>query len=178
MDDDFPIVVHAIYLDLLDSLEGTYSLSYDIDSHKTEDTLPFRWDVNHSSAYCELKKALWDGGFQQLQLSDWSCDDTDAADAFWTMLTLGRISPPSKLPTTTKGLKIHHIPDWIYDITEDIQLGNTYYPELSGPAPANLVPPHVPAIIPHEMLALPNHTRNSEEARDVNNWRVAPDEEL
>jgi len=132
-----------------------------------------------ASTYYELKKALQGADFRRLQLSDWCCDNTDAADAFWTMLTLGRtVSPPGKLPTTVKGLKLHHIPDWIYDITDDFQLGNIYYPELLGPAPVNLVPFHVPAVIPHVMGALPNHTRNSEEARDINSWRVAPDEEL
>jgi len=52
MDDDFPLAAHAIYLDLLDSLEGTYDLSYDIDTRKSEDNLPFGWNSHR----CEL----WD----------------------------------------------------------------------------------------------------------------------
>ena len=93
------------------------------------------------------------------------------------MLNLVRIPPPNKLPTTVKSLKLHHIPEWMYDISEDIKLGNAYYPALKGVAPANLVPLHVPSIVPPEIPLLPRYTRDSEAARDVNNWRAPPVEE-
>lgn len=124
--------------------------------------------------YTELRRILGASGYHRVQYSDWASDDSDAADAYWTMLTLLRIPPPGKLESTIKGLKAHHIPAWDLDITADIQLGGIYAPELRGPTPARLVPQHVPAVVPQHMHRLPAFTKPSPNAQNVANWRVSP----
>ena len=89
------------------------------------------------------------------------------------MLSLLRIRPPGKLESTIKGLKAHHIPAWELDITESIQLGGIYAPNLRGPTPAHLVPGNVLAVVPED-LHLPEFTKASPNALDLENWRVSP----
>ena len=89
------------------------------------------------------------------------------------MLNLLRIRPPGKLESTVKGLKAHHIPAWELDITRDVQLGGIYAPYLRGPTPANLVPGNVPAVVPED-LHLPEFTKASPNALNLENWRVSP----
>lgn len=89
------------------------------------------------------------------------------------MLDLLLIRPPGKLESTIKGLKAYHMPIWELDITEDIQLGGRYAPNLRGPTPTGLVPDNVPAVIPGDVY-LPEFTRPSLNALNHENWRVSP----
>jgi len=126
-----------------------------------------------AETYAELVRILTASGFRRLQGSDWVSDDSDAVHAYWTMLSLTMVEPPGKLESTVKGLKAHHIPDWVFDITEEIQLGGLYSPFLPGPTPARLVPQNVPCFPPVDPILLPQHTQPSPQAQDTNNWRVS-----
>ena len=50
MDLDFPLIVYDVYAELLDTPEGTYGMSYDVYTRRTEDNPPFGWN----SARCKL----------------------------------------------------------------------------------------------------------------------------
>lgn len=89
------------------------------------------------------------------------------------MFDLLRIRPIGKLESTIKGLKAHHVPAWELDITEQVQLGGIYSPNLRGPTPADLVPQFMPAVVPAN-LHLPDFTRVSPNALNLKNWRVSP----
>ncbi|KAL4077869.1 hypothetical protein J3A83DRAFT_4087534 [Scleroderma citrinum] len=122
--------------------------------------------------YNEVARKLQCSGFHWLQYSDWACDPIDAGDAYWMMLFLLRICPPSKFQSTVKAIKIHHIANWAFDVTHDIQLGGEYSPHLKGPTPAGLVPANIPAFVPLTLQQLPQFTQESQEVMDINNWRI------
>ena len=126
-----------------------------------------------AATYLELARILEASGFYRVQYSDWASDDSDTADTYWTMLNLLRIRPAGKLESTIKGLKAHHIPAWELDITEQVQLGGIYSPNLRGPTLANLVPQFMPAVVPGN-LHLPEFMRPSPSALNLENWRVSP----
>ena len=107
-----PLIPMATRARLLNMLEGTYGISYDIFTWKTEDDLPDRWNTYQgepctgkpslqvlvslkytttAATYTELAKLLRENGFERLQYSDWVCDPTDTIDAYWTALSLVRI---------------------------------------------------------------------------------------
>ena len=71
-----------------------------------------------------------------------------------------------------KGVKLHCIPDWAFDVTDGMQLGGEYAARLVGPTPADLVPADVPAVVPPGLQRLPHFTQRSQEAMDVHNWRI------
>jgi hypothetical protein len=185
-----PLIPIALYLELLDHPPGAYGISYDIYTQRTEANLPQGWNsyrgklwiFKHlapsfytitAATYRELATQLQNGGFHRLQYSDWICDPTDAADAYWVMLSLLRMQPPGKFQSTVKGIKLHHIANWAFDATHQIQLGGGYSQSLQGPTPAGLVPHNVPAFVPPQLQQLPCYTQGSEEAMDANNWRVS-----
>jgi hypothetical protein len=131
-----------------------------------------------------LRRLCEQAGFRHHQYSDYYREDVTAIQAFWVMVRLRRIAPRSKLATTLKGLKMHHIPDWnICDQTREVQLGGFYSRVLQGPAPARLVDnlnnarlaeglPAVPVagIIQPPPFVRPVDTQGSDEANDPNNW--------
>lgn len=122
--------------------------------------------------YSELGTLLHCDGFHQVQYSIWACDNIDVVDAYWLMLGLLDARPPSKLESTIKGLSLHHVSDWVFNVTDEIQVGGAYSPRLRGPTPAGLVPPDVPAALPPLPWWPPLHTQQSEPAMNVANWRV------
>ena len=83
-----------------------------------------------ANTYDELVNLLLAAGYRQDQLSVWICDDTTATQAYWTMLSLSRVRPSSKLETTVQGLKMYHVFNREFDITEYMQLGSIYSPIL------------------------------------------------
>jgi hypothetical protein len=128
-----------------------------------------------AATYKEIARILNFRDFEHLQGSDWYCQPTDAIDTYWAMLSLKSVRPPGKFPSTLKGLKAHYIHDWILDVTDDLQLGGMYSPELEGPTPQGLVPPVVPSAVPQQPLqVLPRNTQPSAAAGAVENWRVPP----
>ncbi|KIO10573.1 hypothetical protein M404DRAFT_129331 [Pisolithus tinctorius Marx 270] len=163
-----PLIPIATYLTPLDQPPGSYGISYDIYTQKTEDNLPAGWNSYRGATYNELAYVL-----QQIQYSDWVCLHTDAIDTYWAMLSLLWIQPPGKLQSTIKGLKMHHISDWTFDVTHQVQLGGYYSPHLQGPTPAGLVPANVPSFLPLGFQPLPRYTQESEEAMNLINWRVS-----
>ncbi|KAI6035321.1 hypothetical protein F5J12DRAFT_778789 [Pisolithus orientalis] len=126
-----------------------------------------------AATYCELAVQLEDAGFERLQYSDWVCDNIDTVGAYWTMLSLMGICPPGKFQSMVKSVKIHYISNWEFNATQGIQLGGGYSHMLQGMTPVGLVPPEVPAAVPlHMPQRLPQFTKQSEEAMNMNNWRV------
>ncbi|KIM60968.1 hypothetical protein SCLCIDRAFT_26152 [Scleroderma citrinum Foug A] len=152
---------------------GAYGISYDMSTRKTEDNPPRGWHARRAPTYIQLVKHLQNCGFQQRQYSDWLCQDIQSIEPYWVMIRLKRILPPGKFESTVKkNIKMHLVTLEGFDATPDIQLGGLYSPELEGPTPAGLVPPTIPAVTPPPGGPLPKHTRDSEEARDHNNWRI------
>lgn len=47
------------------------------------------------------------------------------------------------ITSTVQGLKMHHIDDWVYDVSEEVRLGGMYAGQLAGPIPRELVPLNV-----------------------------------
>ncbi|KIM62642.1 hypothetical protein SCLCIDRAFT_24931 [Scleroderma citrinum Foug A] len=173
MDDQDLLIPIATHLTLLNLPPGCYGISYDIFTRKLEDSLPGGWDSARSTMYSELGSALECAGFHRSQYSIYTCDGIRAMEAYWTMLMLMDIRPPGKLESTVKGLKLHYVSNQLFDVTDDIQLGGAYSPRLQGPMPAGLVPPNVQAaVLLVPLQRLPVYTRRSDEAMDVNNWRV------
>ncbi|KAI6146031.1 hypothetical protein BKA82DRAFT_3965289 [Pisolithus tinctorius] len=167
-----PVIPFHTHWVLMHQPPGSYGISYDIYTRRTEDNLPAGWNSRRRATYSELANQLQAGDFHRSQYSDWICDGADAIDAYWTMLSLMRIHPPGKLQSTVKGLKLHYIANDAFDVTQQVQLGGIYSSRLQGPTPAGLVPPNLPAVIPPGPQPLPHHTLQSAEAMDVNNWRV------
>ena len=116
---------------------------------------------------------LTDMGFTHAQYSHW-IKNTNALDAYISMLSLMDIEPPGKFQSTLKSVKIHHQAHPDLDGTNAIRLGGIYSPDLLGPTPAHLVPENVPSIPPQVLQELPRHTRVSAMALDANNWRIRP----
>ncbi|KAI6105956.1 hypothetical protein EDD16DRAFT_1713942 [Pisolithus croceorrhizus] len=85
---------------------------------------------------------------------------------------LGDITPPGKLSSMVKGLKMHMIHHWLLDVTQDIQLGGQYATTLVGPTPSRLIPTNVPSIEAPEDFVVPAYTQHSDAALDAANWRV------
>lgn len=83
-----------------------------------------------ANTYDELVNLLLAAGYRRDQLSVWICDDTTATQAYWTMLSLSRVWPSGKLETTVQGLKMYHVFNQEFDITEYMQLGSIYSPIL------------------------------------------------
>lgn len=128
-----------------------------------------------ATTYRGLAKQLQRRGYEQRQYSDWLNADTTAADAYMTMLSLMRIEPPGKLQSTLKGVKIHYLADpGGLDGTNTIELSGAYSTHLRGPTPAHLVPGNIPAVAPQVLQPLPRFTSASEQALDMNNWRIHP----
>ncbi|KAL4070121.1 hypothetical protein V8B97DRAFT_2024140 [Scleroderma yunnanense] len=149
-----------------------YESAFDNSVNQTQDNLPAGWNFYCAVTYNEVARKLQCSGFHWLQYSDWACDPIDAGDAYWMMLFLLRICPPSKFQSTVKAIKIHHIANWAFDVTHDIQLGGEYSPHLKGPTPAGLVPANIPAFVPLTLQQLPQFTQESQEVMDINNWRI------
>ena len=124
-----------------------------------------------AQTYRHIAKHLEHGGFARLQKSDWYRNDTDVTTSYYTMLGLMNIPPPGKLQTTIKGLKMHRINDWMFDVTQDIRLGGRYAPTLEGLTPRALVPFDVPGAQPPPNFIIPAHTGDSAAARKPANWR-------
>lgn len=89
------------------------------------------------------------------------------------MLRLRSVSPPGKFQSTVKGLKMHHISDWAFDVSEHIRLGGQFATRLDGITPRGLVPDNVQTAQPPADFDLPLHTKPSGAARNRNNWRIA-----
>ncbi|KIM54425.1 hypothetical protein SCLCIDRAFT_136861 [Scleroderma citrinum Foug A] len=156
--------------------DGAYGISYDISTRKTEDDLPHGWHSYRAAMYRELVKELGSRDYDQLQYSDWINEDTTAADAYITMVSLMSINPPGKLQSTLKGIKVHYLahPRGL-DGSDAMRLGGAYSPHLRGPTPAGLVPGNVAAVAPQVPLQpLPRFTKASERALNMNNWRIQP----
>ena len=185
-----------IFLGLWYLPEGAYGISYDINTRKTQDNPPDGWNANRgefgksckfefqphlscfmnaAATYRALAKQLRLSDFEQLQYSDWINEDTNAPDAYMSMMSLMRINPPGKLQSTLKSVKIHYLADPRgHNGTDAMRLGGIYSPYLRGPTPANLVPGNVPAVAPLELEQLPRYTRPSVQAFNADNWRVQP----
>ncbi|KAI6100081.1 hypothetical protein EDD16DRAFT_1497128 [Pisolithus croceorrhizus] len=169
-----PIVVITLHTFLLlaGMPQGIYGISYDISTPQTERDLPHGWNARRAQTYRQLACRLECGQFTQLQRSDWVRENTDTITTYYTMLMLGDITPPGKLSSMVKGLKMHMIHHWLLDVTQDIQLGRQYATMLVGPTPSGLVPANVPSIEAPEDFVVPAYTRHSDAALDVANWRV------
>lgn len=124
------------------------------------------------NTYNELSMHLRAAGFHKHQYSIWVCPQTSATFTYWTMLSMIGIQLLGKFKSTVKGVKMYYMADGEFDATRHIQLGGIFSPELQGPTPAGLVPPHIPAIIPPALEALPTFTRDSDAAGDLYNWRI------
>ena len=122
--------------------------------------------------YSELGTLLHRDGFHRVQYSIWACDNVDAVDAYWSMLGLLDARPPGKLESTMKGLSLHHISDWVFNVMDEIQVGGAYSLRLQGPTLAGLISPNIPAASLPLPWRPPLHTRRSEPAMNVANWRV------
>jgi len=185
----------AVFLMLWNLPDGAYGISYDINTRKTEDDLPHGWNLyrgefrnfykSHlhlscfmitAATYRELAKELQSRDYDQLQYSDWINEDTTAADAYITMVSLMSINPPGKLQSTLKGIKVHYLahPRGL-DGSDAMLLSGAYSPHLRGPTPAHLVPGNIIAVAPQVPLQpLPRFTRASVWALNMNNWRIHP----
>ena len=196
MDEQVDIYIPpAVFLMLWNLPDRAYGISYDISTWKTEDDLPHGWHsywgefINFckshqrlsccmitAATYRELAKELGSRDYDQLQYSDWINEDTTAADAYITMVSLMSINPPGKLQSTLKGIKVHYLahPRGL-DGSDAMRLGGAYSPHLWGPTPAGLVPGNVAAVAPQVPLQpLPRFTKASERALNMNNWRIQP----
>ncbi|KAL4077896.1 hypothetical protein J3A83DRAFT_4087190 [Scleroderma citrinum] len=123
--------------------------------------------------YQQLAIALEHSEFMQLQKSDWHWEDTDALMMYYMMLGLQNIPPLGRLQSTVKGLKMHQINDWVFDVTADIQLGGQYATMLEGHTPSGLVPPTIPCVEPTAVnFRVPKYTCPSPAAHNTVNWRV------
>ncbi|KAI0349823.1 hypothetical protein OH77DRAFT_1490134 [Trametes cingulata] len=139
---------------LLQQFPGTWSVTYDIYTRPTEDPVPRGWQSRRASTYREIIKLLTSRGFQQHQYSDYRCHDSSALNAYMTALELLAIRPPGKLPTTVRGLKIHHISDDnLMELTPHVRLGGNAAQGLAGPAPRTLVQSLVGA--GHHLMPVP-----------------------
>ena len=79
------------------------------------------------------------------------------------------------MQSTLKGVKIHYLTDpGGLDGSNTIQLGGAYSTHLCGPTPACLVLGNIPAVAPQVLQPLPRFTSTSEQALDMNNWRIHP----
>ena len=87
---------------------------------------------------------------------------------------LTRIEPPGKLESTLKSIKVYYLAHPCLDGTQAIRLSGPYSQHLRGPTPARLVPENVAAVAPQVLLEPPRFTRVSQQALDMNNWRVSP----
>ncbi|KAI6040485.1 hypothetical protein EDC04DRAFT_2566961, partial [Pisolithus marmoratus] len=151
---------------------GTYGLSYDISTPATEEDLPHGLMIQTVETYRQITLCLEHSDFAHLQKSDWICENMDAITTYYTMLMLCNIPPPRKLQSTVKGLKMHKINSYHYDISQDIHLSGQYATTLEGPTPSTLVPTNVPSVEHLDDFLLPQYTKCSDAAMDVANWKV------
>ncbi|KAF8440921.1 hypothetical protein L210DRAFT_870531 [Boletus edulis BED1] len=142
-----PVTIQGVMMDMP---EGMYGISYyDIFTRKTEDNL------SHTATYAELSQH-----FDHIQYSNWYLSDTNAMNAYWSMLSLVWIQPLGKLQSTIKGLKMHQTNDEFFDVTNNIQLGDLYSTTLQGLTSARLILVHVAAAMPQAgQFHLPVHTK-------------------
>ncbi|KAF8329938.1 hypothetical protein F5887DRAFT_1002918 [Amanita rubescens] len=162
---------------------GSWGISYDISTPRTQLDLPHGWNAYRSETYRELKRLLEGFGFVRHQYSDYRADNVTPIHVWTSMWSLRLIRPPMKLQTTILGLKMHHYSDLdLLDITEDVQLGGEGAPQLLGPIPALLLPdppiavagmhhPHPGPPIPGD-FDRPTFTRPSANADNPMNWMV------
>ncbi|RDB26647.1 hypothetical protein Hypma_005552 [Hypsizygus marmoreus] len=159
--------------------QGSYGISYDISTRRTEDDLPDGWHAHRSNTYRQIIDILAIAAFTRDQYSDYRAVGVSALVTWQTMWQLRNIQPPMKLQSTILGLKMqfYHFAH-LFNITQDMQLGGAGAPTLLGPVPANLVlqaPLHgnlAPAPVP--LAAAPNplpvHTRPSQNAGNAITW--------
>jgi hypothetical protein len=114
-------------------------------------------------------------GFNQAEYSDYHHPFIHPITVYIFMLVgLPLVLPPSKLATTIRRLKMEdHNPWQFYDVTPLVQLGGPASPALFGPTPLNLCLGVLaqPVQIPPAPFALPDHTRQSHNSLNRNNWR-------
>ncbi|KIM65681.1 hypothetical protein SCLCIDRAFT_1212083 [Scleroderma citrinum Foug A] len=112
-DQEIPMILPPF--DLLFLPPGTYGISYDISTSKTENNLPEgRRITQRAVAHGEVERRLQSGGFRWIRSSYWICDDTHAVDAYWMALTLSW--PLSKPECTVNNVKIHYISNQTFSI--------------------------------------------------------------
>ncbi|KAI6106219.1 hypothetical protein EV401DRAFT_1892713 [Pisolithus croceorrhizus] len=129
-----PIVAITLrtFLLLAGMPQGIYGISYDISTPQTERDLPHGWNACRGSSH-----AVWNAGSSPGYRGATGCEKTwMQITTYYTMLMLGDITPPGKLSSMVKGLKMHMIHHWLLDVTQDIQLGGQYATMLVGPTPS------------------------------------------
>jgi hypothetical protein len=142
---------------------GSWGISYDISTNKTEFDAPDGWYAWRSmffffffffvfchwkfltyatgATYKALIRHLMIMGFYRHQYSDYRLDNTTGVNAWLTALSLKFIDPPMKLETTVLGLKIHYYSNLhFFDLTDYVQIGGIFSQQLRGPIPASLLP--------------------------------------
>jgi hypothetical protein len=176
MMDDIPFVIPPAPMPLPLMHPGHYGISYDIYTRATEDDLPHGWHSHRINTYRQLIRILNVAGFHHMQYSDYSRPNVHPAFAWLVMLSLCAISPPGKLESTVRGMKMHQINDDVCIVTQDVQLGGVHAQALRGPTPRQLVTDAAAALMhpAPEVLAvappMPQYTRPSQASVIAANW--------
>lgn len=175
---------------------GSWGISYDISTNKTQHNAPNGWYAWRSNApsgfppryylifitgatYRALIRQLLIMGFRRHQYSDYRADNISGANAWFAAFLLKLIDPPMKLETTLLGLKVHHYPQLnLLDMTDFMRIGGILSRQLRGPIPASLLPPGMMIVgmnggipVPPVNFQLPKYSRVSPESLNPNNWR-------
>ncbi|KAI0057552.1 hypothetical protein BV25DRAFT_1775473, partial [Artomyces pyxidatus] len=120
--------------------QGIWGLSYDLFTRRIEDNLPNGWGSRRSGVYRRMAAVLTQDQFHRVQYSVWERDAATASVAYDTMLRLRELDPSGIFPTIVKGLTMFSVPNRvIMDVTDEIQLGGVFSPELTGITPANRI---------------------------------------
>ncbi|CAA7259352.1 unnamed protein product [Cyclocybe aegerita] len=132
---------HYVHPHILNQVQGSFGISYNIFTAPTERDLPQGWYSYQRQTYRRLIRHLDMHGFHHHQYSDRRWDNTNALAVYLVMVQLHLCLPPSKFATTVKSIKMHHFTDLnVFDQTHELILGGFYSPQLVGYVPQGLVP--------------------------------------